>query len=107
LTDLVVLQLSARIELFEDHQFSSRFPAQRIARVIIETKDDERYDSGKVEARWDSDDPPSDQELMDKFRRLAQEVLPDDRAVELEKMIWQCPDLPNAASLLDAIIKQN
>jgi 2-methylcitrate dehydratase PrpD len=107
LTDLVVLQLSARVELFEDKQFSSRFPAQRIARVIIETKDDERYDSGKVEARWDSDDPPSDQELMDKFRRLTQAVLPDDRAAELEKMIWQCPDLPDAASLLNAIIKPN
>jgi len=59
------------------------------------------------QARWDADDPPSDQELMDKFRRLVQAVLPDGRAAEFEKMIWQCPDLPDAASLLDAIIKPN
>jgi 2-methylcitrate dehydratase PrpD len=103
LTDSVVLQLSDRIELFEDNQFSTCFPAQRIARVIIETKDNQRYDSGKVEGRWDADDPPSDQELLDKFNRLVQVVLPDERAAELEQMIWQCPDLPDATNLLELL----
>ncbi len=104
LTDPVILQISDRIELFEDHQFSARFPARRCARVIIETKNGQRYDSGEVEARWDADDPPSDQELMDKFHQLVQEVLSDDRAVGLRKMIWQCPDLPDASYLLDLIL---
>ena len=104
LTDSAVLKLSDRIELFEDNQFSTCFPAQRFARVIIETKDGERYDSGKVEGRWNADDPPSDQELVDKFSRLVQTVLPDDRAAELGQMIWQCPDLPDAARLLEALL---
>jgi len=101
--DSKILQLSDRIGLIEDKLFSSRFPAHRFARVIIETKDNNRHDSGEVEARWDADKPPSDQELLEKFRWLAQEVLPDDRTAELENLIWQCPDLPDASSLLDLI----
>jgi len=104
LTDPKILQLSDRIELIEDNQFSSRFPAQRIARVIIETKKNECHDSGEVEARWDAVDPPSDLELMDKFRWLVEAVLPDDRPAELEKMIWQCPDLPDVTNLLDLLL---
>jgi 2-methylcitrate dehydratase PrpD len=104
LTDSKILQLSDRIELIEDDQFSSRFPARRFARVFIEAKDDKRYDSGEIEARWDADNPPSDEELKDKFRRLVKAVLPENRANELEEMIWQCPDLPDAASLLDGIL---
>ena len=104
LTDSVVSQLSDRIALIEDDRFSARFPAKRIARIIIEAKDNQRYDSGEVEARWDADCPPSDQELMDKFSRLVQVVLPEDRAAGLAKKIWQCQDLPDAASLLDAIL---
>jgi len=107
LTHTAILQISELIKLIEDETFSSRFPAQRIARVIIGTKDGKRCDSGEVEARWDNANPPSDQQLLEKFRWLVQAVLPDDRAAELEKMIWQCPDLPDAANLLDAIIKPN
>jgi 2-methylcitrate dehydratase PrpD len=107
LNDPDILQLADLIELIEDNELSSRFPAQRFARVIIETNQNERLDSGEVEARWDAADPPSDQELIDKFRWLAQAVLSDDRIDELTKMIWQCPDLPDAAGLLDVIIKHN
>jgi 2-methylcitrate dehydratase PrpD len=105
LTDPIVLKLSGCIELIEDNRFSSRFPAQRFARVIIETQDDKRHDSGEVEARWDSVDPPSDRELREKFRRLVQGVLLADRAEQLEELIWRSSDLPDAASLLDAMLK--
>ena len=104
LNDSLAFKLADCIELVEDNRLSSRFPAQRFARVIVETQDAKRYDSGEVEARWDSDDPPSDLELREKFRRIVQEVLPEDRSEKLQKLIWQCSDLPDTASLLDAII---
>ncbi len=105
LTDPNILQLADRIELIEDPRFSSRFPVQRFARVVIETRENERHDSGEVEARWDAANPPSDQELMDKFRWLAQDIVSEDRMDGLAKMIWQCADLPDATGLLDVIIR--
>ena len=107
LADETILQLSDRIELIEDDQFSSRFPSRRFARVIFETIDNKRYDSGEIQARWDAADQPSDQELKEKFFWLASEVLPDHRTQVLENMIWQCHDLPNAEGLLDIIIRQD
>jgi hypothetical protein len=103
--DPIVLRLSDCIELFEDNRFSSCFPAQRFARVIIETQDGKRHDSGQFEARWDSVDPPSDRALTEKFRRLVRGVLPAARAEELENLIWRCSELSDAASLLDAMLK--
>lgn len=107
LTDPHILQLSDCIELIEDNELNARFPAQRFARVIIETNQNVRHDSGEIEARWDATNPPSDQELMDKFRWLAQDVVSEDRIDESVKMIWQCPDLPDVTGLLDVIIKHN
>ncbi|MDX2499311.1 MAG: MmgE/PrpD family protein [Deltaproteobacteria bacterium] len=104
LADETILQLSDRIELIEDDQFSSRFPARRFARVIVETTMGERYDSGEVEARWDPGTPPSDQALSDKFRWLAKDVMPGDRASELENLLWQCSELSDVSSLLNAIL---
>jgi len=107
LTDPNILQLSDCIDLIEDNRLNARFPAQRFARVIIETNQNVRHDSGEIEARWDATNPPSDQELMDKFRWLAQDVVSEDRIDASAKMIWQCPDLPDVTGLLDVIIKHN
>ena len=104
LTDTAVLQLSDRIELIEDVQFSSRFPARRFGRVIVETRSGECYDSGDVEARWDSGNPPSDQALLDKFRWLVKDVVPGDRAREMEDLLWQCSELSDVSDLLYAIL---
>jgi 2-methylcitrate dehydratase PrpD len=105
LTDKEILQLSDRVELKEDHQFSARFPERRFARVVIESGKGERYDSGAIEARWEAAAPPSDRELLDKFRWLAREALPGDRAGKLAKTLWQCQDLTAAPELLNLIIQ--
>jgi len=99
-----ILRLSECVELIEDAHFSSQFPARRYARVIVETSEGERYDSGEVEARWDAEDPPSDEDLTAKFRWLAQDVWPDDRVDMVADMIWRSSDLADAASLLDAVL---
>ena len=103
LSNAAVLHISDLIDLIEDETFNARFPAQRFARVVIEAENGERYNSGEIEARWDSVNPPSDQELLEKFRWLVQAVLPDDRTLELEKIIWQCSGLADVVGLLDAI----
>ncbi len=100
-----ILRLSESIELVEDDIFNARFPGRRFACVKIETTEGNVYESGETEANWDSTNPPSDQELLEKFRWLVREQLPDARATELEIMALNCAELPDAASLLPLVIK--
>lgn len=103
LTDPVVLKLSEGVELIEQQSYSEQFPARRFARVEIETRDGELFDSGEVEAKWEATDPPTDQALREKFRWLTGEQLSDKRAADLEQIIWRCEELSDVNKLLSLI----
>ena len=100
LKDPVVLQLCERVDMIEDETFYQRFPAKRFARVEIETEDGNLFNSGKVGPNWEAGKPPSDLELRENFRRLSCEQLPDERAAELEQLVWRCEELPDIIGLL-------
>lgn len=100
LRDSDVLRLSDCVELIEDKNLSARFPVKRFARVEIETNDGNTYASGEMEASWDAETAPTDMELRRKFRWLTQELLTENRASELEKMVWHFAELPDATTLL-------
>ncbi len=99
LLDPDVLRLADRIELVDDPVLSGRFPAERVARVCIETSDGIVLDSGEVRAPWDAAAPPTNDELIEKFRWLASESLPPTRADELLDTVWNCADLTDIGRL--------
>ena len=104
LHDPAVLRLSDLVEMVEDDKFNQQFPAQRIARVEIQTKDDQRFNSGEVEPKWEASNPPADLELREKFRQLSGEQLPGERATELEQILWHCEELPDLCQLLPLVM---
>jgi 2-methylcitrate dehydratase PrpD len=99
LRDPGVLRLAERVELVDDPEMSARFPAERVARVCIETATGAVLDSGQVEAPWGELAPPTDAELIAKFRWLAGESMPATRADELLDIIWNCADLSDIGRL--------
>jgi 2-methylcitrate dehydratase PrpD len=103
LRDPRVLRISNCVELIADPDYARRFPEERIARVRIETDAGETYDSGEAEALWDLASPPTDADLLEKFRWLAGEWLPAARATALEEAAWHCADLPDSTALLPLI----
>ena len=103
LQDPRVLALAERVDLIEEKAFNEKFPAQRFARVEIELENGERYDSGEVTARWEPSAPPSDEELIEKFRWLAGIRLSPTECAALEKMIWDCAELEDVSPLADAL----
>ncbi|MGD9303212.1 MAG: hypothetical protein PVF79_03050, partial [Desulfobacterales bacterium] len=105
LVDEMVLQISECVEMIEDETFNTRFPAQRFARVVIETKDGAILDSGEVEANWDATTPPTNEELREKFRWLTHNQLSPKRTVELENMIWYCADLSDISELVRLLVE--
>ena len=52
LQDPLVLRLSDCVELVEDEAYNARFPAERFARVEVETTDGQVYKSGPAEPTW-------------------------------------------------------
>jgi 2-methylcitrate dehydratase PrpD len=104
LRDPRVLRLSRNLELIEDPDLARRFPVERIARVRIETADGTWLDSGEAEALWDLASPPSDDDLLQKYRWLASDGLSPDRVTALEAAAWNCANLPDVAALLPLIV---
>jgi 2-methylcitrate dehydratase PrpD len=100
LLDLGVLRIADCIELVDDPVLSARFPAERIARVRIETSAGALYESDDTVAPWDAADPPTDEELIKKFHWLAGESLSEVRANELLDVIWNLADEPDAGRLV-------
>jgi 2-methylcitrate dehydratase PrpD len=99
LRDPHVLRLADRIELVDDPVLSGRFPAERVARVRIETTEADEFDSGEVHAPWDATAPPTDEELIEKFRWLASESVSATRSDELLGVVTNCADLPDIGRL--------
>jgi len=99
LRDPRVLRLADRIKLVDDPLLGARFPAERVARVRIEITDGVVLESGEVHAPWDATAPPTDEELIEKFRWLASDSVPATRAEELIDVIANCADLPDVGRL--------
>ncbi len=103
LRDSSVLRLSDQIELVDDPALSARFPAERIARVRIETAAGDVLDSGETAAPWDAATPPTNEELIAKFRWVAGGTLPSTRVDDLIDLIWNCAAVPDAGTLVESL----
>jgi 2-methylcitrate dehydratase PrpD len=102
LTDPRVLRLVGLIELCEDTDLSARFPGLRFAHVSIETDDGEWRQVRHAQPRWDAVEPPTDRELLDKFRRLTHH-LSQPRRQELEDRILDCAHLKDVSVLAELL----
>jgi 2-methylcitrate dehydratase PrpD len=104
LHDPAVLRLSAAIELVNDPALSAQFPARRFAKVEIETQEGKKYTSKETEALWEPSHPPTDQELLTKFRWLAGTRFPMPAMQALVSLIWQGEYLMDSKKLVDMMM---
>jgi 2-methylcitrate dehydratase PrpD len=100
LHDPLILSLADRVQLIEDKEYNARFPAQRIARAEILLTDDTVLRSGEHQPAWESNTPPRDAELRQKFRWLAGELVARERVEELENIIWHVAESPTVMPLV-------
>ena len=98
-----VLRLSNMVELIEDDAINARFPAERLSRVVMETRNGDRYNSGIVRPLWDLSTPPTDSELIGKFRELSHPHLTETDAANLEKTLWHIEEMPHVSALDDML----
>jgi 2-methylcitrate dehydratase PrpD len=100
LHDPAVLALSDSIELINDPALSAQFPARRFARVELHTQAGEVFTSKETEPNWEPTDPPSDAELLEKFRWLAATRFSPPEIQALESSLWNCAELPDSKMLV-------
>jgi 2-methylcitrate dehydratase PrpD len=81
--------LMRRVEVVLDPELDAAFPAQRAARVAIESRDGRRGEHLQPTRKGDPDMPLSDAELEAKYLELASPVLGDERARRLLARLWR------------------
>ncbi len=87
LGDPEVQRIAQSIQLIECDEYNAEFPAKRIAHVIVQTTDGQRYESAATEARGDPEAPLSDQEIAYKFKHYTQPVLGAVRSTQVEAAV--------------------
>jgi len=88
LGDPVTRELMRRIDVAIDPELDAAFPAQRAARIAIESRDGRRGEHLQPTRKGDPEAPLSDTELEHKYLELASPVLGEDRARELLARVW-------------------
>jgi 2-methylcitrate dehydratase PrpD len=87
LHDPRIARLLGVIELAEDAGFSSRFPAERWARVRVTLADGRTLASEPARARGNPENPLSGDELRAKYCSLATPALGEARAARIERLV--------------------
>ena len=89
LEDPATRSLMRCVELTLDPGIDAAFPAQRAARVAIESRDGRRGEHFQPTRKGDPDAPLSDAELDHKYLELASPVLGEERALKLLARLWR------------------
>ena len=89
LEDPVTRELMRRIDVAIDPELDAAFPAQRAARIAIESRDGRRGEHLQPTRKGDPEAPLSDAELEHKYLELASPVLGEERARELLARLWR------------------
>ena len=89
LGDPATRELMRRVEVAVDPQLDAAFPAQRAARVAIESRDGRREEFLQPTRIGDPDAPLSDAQLDAKYLELAAPVLGEAAAKDLLGRLWR------------------
>lgn len=96
LTDSTVLDLTAKIRILRDAELTKRYP-KGIPNRLVATLDDGRTVTTENEfPRGHDQNPMTDDEVTEKFRKLAHGVLSPQAQDHILQLCW---DLPNLTSL--------
>ena len=105
LNDSTVIDMMSRLEFKVDENLDKRFPAERICRAEIKTKQGDTYISSECEPRGEAKENIGIDWLSDKFYRITGPVLSKQAQDKLLKLITQDNDLP-IREIVDTVNKK-
>ena len=105
LNDSTVIDMMSRLEFKVDDGLDTRFPAERICRAEIKTKQGDTYISSECEPRGEAKENIGTDWLSDKFYRITGPVLSKQAQDKLLRLITQDNDLP-IREIVDTVNKE-
>jgi 2-methylcitrate dehydratase PrpD len=104
LADPETRRLAHAVELVEAPELTAAFPKRFLARVRLTVADGSTITSPETTFRGELDDPLTDAEVTAKYRWLAEGMLTESRAEEMEMAAWGIADAPSIEPLLALLV---
>lgn len=99
LSDPVVLDLTSKIRVLRDAELTRRYPKGIPNRLVVTLDDGRTFTSENEFPRGHDQNPMTDGEVEQKFRRLAQGVLSTAAQDRVLQICWNLPQLTNLSDL--------
>ena len=97
-------ELVAKMTVEEDPAFTKRFPKDYPCHLEVTTKTGRRLVAETSHPPGHRHNPLSDDQVAEKFFRLAGAVLTKERCAEVIDLVWSLEKLPNLLPLFDKLI---
>jgi len=94
-----------KISLESDPKFSEEYPGTLAAYVEIRTKDGSLFKEKSIYPKGHPRNPMTDDEIMEKFRRLATCTLPGGQTERIIQKVYELEKLKKAGELVGMLIK--
>jgi 2-methylcitrate dehydratase PrpD len=105
INDAGLMALAEKVDVFEDPAFTSRYPQNWGCQLILRTIDGNEYEKTIVNAKGDSDNPLSFEDLVGKFENLADGALPKEQQKQVIDCIMNLENQKSATTLVTLLGK--
>lgn len=103
--DEALMALADKVDVYEDPVFTGRYPQNWGCQLILKTKDGKEYERTIINAKGDSENPLSYDDLVAKFTGLSEGVLSTEQQKRAIDCIMNLENEKNAADLVKLLVK--
>jgi len=103
--DPKIREFMKRITVEPAPEFHQKYPGTLAAHVEIQTKDGSKFREESIYPKGHPENPMTDDEIKEKFRRLSTCTLPSDRTERIIEKVYDLENLKSAEELVALLIK--
>jgi 2-methylcitrate dehydratase len=104
ISDPALRPLLGKMTIKENAEFTARYPSEYNCRIEIATNSGDQKVAATSYPKGHRNNPLSDAEVSDKFRRLATPTLANQQCDEVLDLLWSLENLTSLDDVFDALI---
>jgi len=105
ITDPIIREFMKKVTLESVPEFAEKYPGTLAAQVELKTKDGRRLQEEIIYPKGHPQNPMTDKEIQEKFRRLALNTLDRGQTEKIIEKVYDLENLKSATELVVALIK--